>query len=409
MGGASINLAPTSADNTLSTSSNVDRAQSPHLLTPVRWPAREEMWRSRMRIRPLQGAPSVFACLQAPSRRPANSPSSAARRYSQQHAHDHQQQALPLPPVRVLGPLVFSFAAVGTIYFVCAAYEVHQDIKRYKASFPSDTKPPTASERSLGLIRWRIALNDQITDFEDPNRKTVILSLLDPQSGARQVYASLVSINLAAMAPMVTSRSWEESLITRFSHQAAEPYFRYHQLLTSAFLHSGPWHLAVNLLAFQAFSASVDLFHTPSMRSSGSNFLAFCLSGAVVSCFGDHLSTLMPVNRLQRLKFGLGFSGVTSAVVGLTCTVLPNLSYDLILVPGSINADSLLSLIMAFEVAGVFGLVGRFLPSLANTGFAAHMSGLLFGQAIGRWSGEGELWKFFRSKAYHTMRWLEVA
>lgn len=340
------------------------------------------MWRCRMRAHPLQGA---FARLRCSAR-----PTSTVRTFS-------QQGQPPLSPVRTIGPVVWSIAAVGTICFTCAAYEVRRDVKNY-----AEKHRPSLSERDLDRMRNAAIWVDSESRRQGKGAWNQFMPLPDLQGGSGQVLASLVGINLCTLVPSMASPFWEVILTRQLAHIPAEPLFRYHQLLTSAFIHSGPLHMGLNMLVLYNFGPTVAA--TPSLQASGSAFLAFCLSAAVASSLGSHLSTLFWPNKYHRFKYGMGFSGVAMALVATTCVVLPGMKISVFPIPMQFEARSFLDFLKIFEALGVLGLVGRIIPSMRNVGFAAHLSGLLFGEAYGRWSGQGELWKSFRLKAFRAMK-----
>lgn len=344
------------------------------------------MWRAHARVRPLQDA---FARLQCS----AKPPSSSVRRFS-------QQESLPLPPVRVVGPVLWSIAAVGTIYFTCAAYEVRRDLKDVPKKWRSLATESAIANRKQGPERLQRGGLAGILGTDGANP---IAGFLNRHGEVGWVFASLVGINLCTLVPSTASPIVESALLRNLAHFPAEPNFRYHQLLTSAFLHSGAVHMGLNMMVFYNFGP--DLAHTRAFQSgSGSAFLAYCLSAGIISSLGSHVSTLFWPNKTHRLRFGLGFSGVATALVATTCVVFPHAKLSVFPIPMQFEARNFLEFLKGFEALGVLGLVGRVLPFMGNIGFAAHLSGLLFGEAYGRWSRDGEVWRFWRVQAYRTMK-----
>lgn len=323
------------------------------------------MWRFHTRVRPPQGASVRLGCSPNPtSRQP--------------------------PPVRLLGPILWSVLAVTSIGANCAIYEVRRDVEQYTAMRTFDRQyPPKITERDLELVR-----------------KTTVLKERYNQTGeCGRVFASIIGINLATLVPSMLSPALQGYLLSKLAHFPAEPNFKYHTLLTSAFMHDGPLHLGMNMLVFYNFGPG--LAHTPALQSSGSAFLAFCLSAAVTSSLSHHISTAFWPNKHARFGFGLGFSGVASALVAASCVVSPHSKLSIFPIPVQFEAQNFLEGLKVFEALGVLGLVGRLIPAMSNIGFAAHLGGLLFGEAYGRWSGQGEIWLWLRSQVFQRMKELE--
>lgn len=291
--------------------------------------------------------------------------------------------------------MLWSFTAVLSIHAVCATYEVRQDEKalvgaaRRRISFDD-----------LEAVRKMHGLGARFPSRREPGGSNPVATWWNGLGGPGQVLASIVGINLCTLVPSMSSQSMESFLWRRFAHYPAEPLFRYHQLLTCAFLHSGPFHMGMNMLVMYNFGPT--LAHAPAFQSSGSAFLAFCLSAAVSSSLGSHLSTLVWPNKFQRFTFGLGFSGVAMAIVASTCVAFPHAKLSVFPLPMQFEAGSFLDFLKMFEFLGVLGVVGRLIPAMTNVGYAAHLSGLLFGEAYGRWSKQGELWTFMREAAFRV-------
>lgn len=330
-------------------------------------------------------------------------PTSSACRFS-------QQQQIPLPSVPIIGPVLWSVAAVGTTWFTCAAYEVHRDLNKVTRmeSF-RESHRPHISERELEMARLTIAIQERYPPSPKNHRgldgSNPVVAWWERQGECGRVVASIIGINLCTLVPSTILPPAKDFLLRNFAHFPAMPDFRSHQLLTSAFLHTGPLHLGVNMVAFYTFSLNgvggKGAVHTPALQSSGSALLAFCLSAAVTSSLGYHISTLFRTEKLARFGFGLGFSGVASALIATACVAQPHVKIPLII---PMKARDFLSCLEGIEVLGALGLVGRLIPSMSNASHAAHLSGLLFGEAYARWSGRGELWLFFRSQAFRLMK-----
>lgn len=364
------------------------------------------MWR---RSPTTTGAFARLGVRRLPPRRPS------ARPFS----HDASHASPELPPVRIVGPVLWSVAAIGTICFTCAAYEVRRDLQKYDPSYRS-----RATDKDLEVAR-KMAVYPQARKaresklwYEEPFE-----SLGDPRRlwettpDSARALASVAGVNIATQVVSSTlsriSPDLYAFLLANLAHIPAAPPFRYgpglygyHTLLTCAFVHSGPWHLAANMMVVYNFGPGLTRKTNHALQYSGSGCLAYCLSAAITSTLGSHISTAFWPNKLARLGFGLGFSGVASALVATTCVLVPHVQIGIIFLPFRCEAQDFLQGLKIFEALGVIGVVGRLMPFMRNIGFAAHLSGLLFGEAYARWSRHGnfDVWLWFRSKAFHTMK-----
>lgn len=302
---------------------------------------------------------------------------------SQVHAPEPEPE---LPPVRILGPVVWSAAAVGTICFACAAYEVRRGLGTLDPGYR-----PRATDQDLELARERAASQEaqKADEWCSPERVTDPRASWEATPESARVMAALAGVSLATLIPATLSPAVRAALRARFAHVPAAPAFQYHTLLTSAFLHTGPWHLAANMMVVYNFS--FGLTRTTALQYSGSGCLAFCLSAAIASSLGSHISTAFWPRKYARLSFSLGFSGVASALVAATCAIDPHLQISIIFLPIQFEAQNFLQGLKVFEALGALGLVGRVIPFMRNVDYAAHLSGLLFGEAFGKWSPHGEV------------------
>lgn len=314
----------------------------------------------------------------------------------------------------IVGPIIWSIATVSAICLTCAAYEVRRDIKKL-SQMPSfrESYRPHIKEREIEVARLAAAIKELKTPSLQNRREldgaNPVLRWWGRQGECGRVVASIMGLNLCTLVPSMVSPPAQDFLVRHLAHFPAEPYFRPLQLLTSAFLHTEPLHLGANMWAFYIFGLRGSggklraAVHTPAMQSSGSALLAFCLSSAVTSSLGHHLSTLFHPGKLNRLSFGYGFSGVASALIATACAAQPHAPVPLI-IPIKVTAREFLTFLEGFEILGVLGVVGRLIPSMSNVGYAAHLSGLMFGEAYARWSGKGEFWIYCRSRAFRLMK-----
>lgn len=300
-------------------------------------------------------------------------------------------------PVRVVGPALWSVAAIGTIYFTCAAYDVHQDTKKY-----SEDRRRTLTFEQIEADRAPKQIRDIFSGSSNLGRGPIGVdsprAMWDSLSGPGQVMASVVGINAATLALRMMPSAATQRFVLGLAHSPVEGAFRYRQLLTSAFAHTGPIHFGMNMLVMFNFASS--LAQTPEFKGSGSHTLAFYLSSGIVSAFGNHIATKFWPNKLTRFRPALGFSGVVSAIFAAWCMEHPDGRVRILFLPWVFTAQGMLEGFTTFEALGVLGLL-RFLP--LNVAHAAHLTGLLFGASYVTY-GKGErFWTPFRRAAFRSL------
>lgn len=301
-------------------------------------------------------------------------------------------------PVRVAGPIIWSIAAVGTVYFTCAAYDVYQDVKGYPESrrHGVDIKQLEANK-----ARRRPSGDDGFPDVSQG-----IGSAWNSLSGPSKVLAAVTTTNTALLVlQKAPSHAVENWMFTHLCHIPAAGAFRYPQLLTSAFMHTGPLHLFMN--TFVLFNFAPPLARSSTFDSSGSHLLAFFLSGAVLSALGSHVACRFPPNRAHRFRPGLGFSGVVSAVFAGWCMENPDGRVRVFPIPAEFTSAGMLQFSAVFEMLGVVGLWARLRLPL-DVAFAAHLSGLAFGAAYVTYGRDGRFWKMSRRVAFRALKTAHV-
>lgn len=346
------------------------------------------MFSRAMRLRPLGGR--LGGC--HPTTRPSVR---FTRKFSQNEVYQHM--TWEQYPVRIAGPIVWSIAAIGTIYFSCAAYDVSQDAKRYsKDRRRTLTYEQIENDRAPRQVR---------TDFlgasshgGGPIAVGSPRAMWDNLSGPGQVMAGVIGINAATLAMMYTPSAAAQSFVARLAHIPFEGSFRYRQLLTSAFVHTGAFHFGVNM--FVMFNFASALARTPEFNGSGSHTLAFYLSGGIVSALGNHIAANFWPNKMSRFAPALGFSGVVSAIFAAWCMEHPDARVGILFIPWDFTAKGMLEGLATFETLGVLGLLKYFPIGVAH---AAHLSGLAFGAAYVTY-GKGErFWIPFKRAAFRSL------
>lgn len=289
-----------------------------------------------------------------------------------------QPWTIYLPPVRVLGPTLWSLAAVGTIYLGCAAYEVHQDEQRRK-------RPES---RIRALYPQHDRQQQPQFDIAAPPRTW------NKHSGADQVILGTIGVNTALFA----AYGAVPGILGNMVHRPTAA--RNSTLFTSMFAHTGFLHLAFNMYAMFSFGPAVA--RSPTFANSGSHLAAFYLSTGVLASLTQHLTCIWP-KPLNRLTPFLGASGAVFGMLGVYGITNPDGRIGIMFIPGSLPARDFLGCWALVELYGLF--IG--IPRL-RLGHGAHLSGLATGVAYVYFDGKDKVWKPAKRLASNVMRRLNV-
>ncbi|KAF2871379.1 hypothetical protein BDV95DRAFT_493815 [Massariosphaeria phaeospora] len=155
-----------------------------------------------------------------------------------------------------------------------------------------------------------------------------------------------------------------------------------HTLFTSTFVHGGLPHLILNMYACQMFLPQVG--YSRVFEGNSNHTLAFFLTTGVLSGYAQHLLT-----RFSKTIFtpSGGASGAIFAVLGVYCAQYPDAQLGLLFVPGSLDAQYFLALIMLVDLVGMIRPM-KFLP----LGHAAHFSGAVMGLGYSYLDGKNVIW-----------------
>lgn len=167
-----------------------------------------------------------------PPAAPHHHPSCSARRSFANVGNDYSQN-----PVPVIRPFVWAAAAVGTIYFTCAAFDVWQDLRTFREE---DRRSLTFEKLETEHARqWRRKSVSQSIITPGPIVAGSPRSVWDNLSGPSKIMAGMTLVNVGFLGlsrmPSPAAQSWWASL----GHTPASPWFRNSQLFTSMFAVSG--------------------------------------------------------------------------------------------------------------------------------------------------------------------------
>lgn len=328
--------------------------------------------------------------------RPAAPPppphSAGARRSYTNVAYDYSQN--PVPFIR---PVIWAATAVGTIYFTCAAFDVWQDIRKFREE---DRRGLTFEKLQTEHARqWRRKAVSENIFTPGPIVAGSPRSVWDNLSGPSKIMAGMTLVNLGfvglSKVPSPFAQTWWASL----GHTPALPWYRNSQLFTSMFAHSGALHLALNMMGL--INLGPPMAASPPISGSGSHFLAFYLSTGVISSLGAQAAAL--VFKQSRYTFGIGASGAVLGVFSAWAMGNPEARVRIFPIPMSFNAKSLMEFEVVFEVLGVLG-VWRALRLPIRFGHSVHLVGIGVGAAYVTYDKKAQIWATSRRAAFRSMK-----
>ncbi|KAI8942338.1 hypothetical protein NX059_000417 [Plenodomus lindquistii] len=278
----------------------------------------------------------------------------------------------PKVKVRYLRPAVWALTVSFGIFSGLAYLEANQQLKdrqtkkrtpwpqvpKIQFSIPRQSGPPTPTEVATN---WWTSLN-----------------------GASKLSMGLVGINTAVHAgSFIMPRFWYT-----LWHLPARN-VNYTQF-TSMFVHSGVMHIAFNMYALANFMPVAG--NTKLFEGNAHHLLAFYLSTGVLSGFAQHLATLIPAVGARKLVPEIfvrcgGASGALFGILSVFCMQYPTAGLGLMFIPGSMEAQYFLPLVMLFDFVG---MVRGY--SFISLGHAAHLSGATMGIVYSHFDGKTNLW-----------------
>lgn len=156
-------------------------------------------------------------------------PASARRSFGNNLVYDYSLNTVP-----VIRPLIWAATAVGTIYFTCAAFDVWQDLRKFRDEDRRSSL--TFDELEAEHTRqWRRKAVSQSIFTPGPIVAGSPRSVWDNLSGPSKIMAGMTLVNVGFLglsrAPSTAARTWW----TRLGHTPALPWYQNSQLFTSMF------------------------------------------------------------------------------------------------------------------------------------------------------------------------------
>jgi rhomboid-like protein len=232
--------------------------------------------------------------------------------------------------VRYLRPAIWALTVSGGIFTGLAYLEAKEEVKSKKSKGWFEAAqlnaprrgPPTPTE--LAMSSWQ---------------------QLNPIS---QLSCGIIGVNAAVhLSSYVVPSYWLSLWHTPVRN------VNYTQF-SSMFVHSGPFHLFVNMYALYNFMVPVG--YSRAFEGNSHHLLSFFLATGVLSGFAQHLSTLITPQKgaipEAFIRCG-GASGALLAVLGLFCMEYPTAGLGIMFVPVHFDAQYVLPAIMIFDFVGM--------------------------------------------------------
>ncbi|KAI0878134.1 rhomboid-domain-containing protein [Hypoxylon argillaceum] len=293
---------------------------------------------------------------------------------------------LPEPPIRLLGPTLWSIATCSGIYLGFATYEVYQDAKHAGAEEGRRAYKMTFAE----LERYR----------DEQSTNALVRSIRTSPSERPEFSGSQgLAWGFIGLSTLVHLASTANSTLAyRFMHAPALS--ANYTLLTSVFGHSGIIHLGVNMYAMlQLIPGAAS---SRNFEQSNTHLAAFFLSAGILSSLANHAAAIWPGGRSAYMP-ALGASGALFALFGVVGVSFPDTPIGILFVPGSVPILDAMGYVALFDMGGL--IVEYPLIRLAH---AAHLGGLALGFVYGVFNTDKTIWRPGRKLAFRTMRYLGV-
>lgn len=255
---------------------------------------------------------------------------STAQQYNGEGLPDGDYAQFSNQKIRYLRPAIWAIVVSGGIFVSLAYLEAKKQLKsKSHLSWPQPSewgvqkrKAPTPTEAAT---KW----------WQD----------LDPIS---RLSCSIIAANTAVhLTSFPAYRYWD--LLWHIPARNVN-----YTLLTSAFVHSGPMHLLVNMWATYNFMPPVG--YSRLFEGNPNHTLSFFLSAGVLSGFAQHWSTLITTQKRAVPEIFIrcgGASGALFGILGAFCMQYPNAQLGILFLPFKFEAQYFLPAIMIFDLVGI--------------------------------------------------------
>jgi rhomboid-like protein len=236
----------------------------------------------------------------------------------------------PNVKIRYLRPAIWALLVSGGIFTSLAYLEAKKELQPKKAS------------RWLEVPQWGMQRRTAPTPTEVATQWWGQLNTMSKVSCG--IIAANSAVHLTSfVAPQFWNSLW---------HVPARN-VNYTQF-TSMFVHSGPFHLFVNMYATYNFMIPVG--YSRAFEGNPYQVLSFFLATGVLSGFAQHWATLItPAKRAipeAFIKCG-GASGALLGILGVFCMEYPHAGLGIMFVPVHFDAQYVLPAVMLFDFIGM--------------------------------------------------------
>ncbi|KAH7395002.1 hypothetical protein DE146DRAFT_67738 [Phaeosphaeria sp. MPI-PUGE-AT-0046c] len=261
--------------------------------------------------------------------------------------------------VRYLRPAIWALVVSGGIFTGLAYVQAKQELKAKKSTW-------------LEAPQWG-------APRRGPPNLTQMWENVDPIS---KVSYGIIAANSAIhLSSFVLPHYWD--LLWHIPARNVN-----YTLLSSAFVHSGPMHLFVNMYATYNFLLPVG--YSRAFEGKPNHVLSFFLATGVLSGFAQHWATMITLQKRSIPEVFIrcgGASGALLGILGVFCMEYPHAGLGIIFLPFHFEAQYVLPAVMLFDFVG---MVRGY--SFVNFGHAAHLSGTVLGVAYSYFDGKNNVW-----------------
>lgn len=277
--------------------------------------------------------------------------------------------------VRYFRPAIWALVVSGGIFTGLAYLQAKQELKQKRSIWPE-------------APQWGI-------QRRGPPTLTQMWENVDPVS---KVSYGIIAANSAIhLSSFVLPKYWD--LLWHIPARNVN-----YTLLSSAFVHSGPMHLFVNMYATYNFLLPVG--YSRAFEGKPNHVLSFFLATGILSGFAQHWATLItPQKRAipeMFIRCG-GASGALLGILGVFCMEYPHAGLGIIFLPFHFEAQYVLPAVMLFDFVGMvrgysfvnFGHAVGVHDSLGSSYtncIQAHLSGTVLGVAYSYFDGKNKIW-----------------
>jgi rhomboid-like protein len=236
----------------------------------------------------------------------------------------------PTLKVRYLRPAIWAFAVSAGIFTGLAYLEAKQDLK------------PKKSKGWLGTGRMGMQTRGP------PTPTQVATQWWEQLNPISKLSCGIIAANSAVhLSSFLVPRYWE--LLWHMPARNVN-----YTLFSSMFVHSGPFHLFVNM--YCTYNFMIPVGYSRLFEGNPYHMLSFFLSTGVLSGFAQHWATLISPQKRAIPEIFIrcgGASGALLGVLGVFCMQYPTAGLGILFIPIHFDAQYVLPAVLLFDFVGM--------------------------------------------------------